>query len=173
MTGTNLSTIKVPHFLINEKTGRYKARRSLSDKEIIKAAKALLARKINGINVFTEVGTVRDYLITQYSEYKHEVFICLFCDTQHRLITDEVMFRGTIDGASVYPREVVRRAIELNAAAVIFSHNHPSGSLSPSLADKHITSRLIASLSLIDVKVLDHLIVGAGDAFSFAEHQLM
>lgn len=173
MTGSNVSTIKVPHFLINDKTGRYQARRSLSDKEIIKAAKALLAGRMSGINVFTDVGIVRDYLITQYSEYKHEVFICLFCDTQHRLIANEVMFRGTIDGASVYPREIVRRAIELNAAAVILSHNHPSGSLSPSQADKLITRRLIDSLSLIDVRVLDHLIVGAGDAFSFAQHKLM
>lgn len=173
MTGTNLSITKVPYFKVNDKTGRYQARRTLTDKDIIKAAKALLAGKINRVNVFTDVATVQDYLITEYSEYKQEVFVCLFCDTRHRLISCEIMFRGTIDSASVYPREVVRRAIELNAAAVIFSHNHPSGFTGPSEADRTITRSLIAALSLVDIRVLDHFIVAGGSAFSFARHKMI
>ena len=101
------------------------------------------------------------------------MFACLFLDNQHRVILLEELFRGTIDGASVYPREVVKQALYHNAAAVIFAHNHPSGISEPSQADKHITEKLKQALSLFDIRVLDHFIIGDGQPYSFAEHGLL
>ncbi|MFW6258710.1 MAG: RadC family protein, partial [Halochromatium sp.] len=103
----------------------------------------------------------------------HEVFACLFLDNRHRVIEYQELFRGTIDGASVHTREVVKEAIRWNAAAVIFAHNHPSGVAEPSQADLHITKRLQEALQLVEVRVLDHIIVGAGDGTSFAERGLI
>ena len=106
-------------------------------------------------------------------EVEHEVFWVLFADAYNRLITAEAMFRGTLTQTSVYPREVVKRALELNAAAVILGHNHPSGEVKPSSADERLTQQLRAALSLVDVQVLDHVIV-SGDRFaSMAEMGLM
>lgn len=104
---------------------------------------------------------------------RHEVFACLFLDSQHRLIAFRELFRGTIDGASVYPREVVAECLAHNAAAVIFAHNHPSGVAEPSLADRQITRRLVDALALVDVRVLDHVVVGDGEPVSFAERGLI
>jgi DNA repair protein RadC len=109
------------------------------------------------------------YLSARLRDYHHEVFACLFLDTRHRLISYEELFRGTIDGASVYPREVVRRALELNAAAIVLAHNHPSGVAEPSDADRRITRRLQDALGLVDIRVLDHLVVGDQATVSFAE----
>jgi DNA repair protein RadC len=111
----------------------------------------------------------KSYLNSRLRDYAHEVFACLFLDTRHRLISYEELFRGTIDGASVYPREVVRRALEHNAAAVVFAHNHPSGIAEPSDADRRITRRLQDALGLVDIRVLDHLVVGDRTTVSFAE----
>ncbi|WP_419606150.1 JAB domain-containing protein, partial [Thiolapillus sp.] len=102
-----------------------------------------------------------------------EVFACLFLDNRHRIIAFEELFQGTIDGASVYPREVVRRCLHHNAAAVIFSHNHPSGVAEPSHADEQITLRLREALALIDIRVLDHVIVGSDSSTSLAERGLL
>lgn len=120
-------------------------------------------------DAFTSPETTRRYLSARLRAYQHEVFACLFLDSQNRLIQFEELFSGTIDGASVYPREVVKRVLALNAAAVIFAHNHPSGVAEPSQADCHITRRLQTALELVDVRVLDHLIVGDGDIVSLAE----
>ena len=114
----------------------------------------------------------REYLLAELRSYPHEVFACLFLDNRHRVLTFEKLFSGTIDGASVYPREVVRRAIAHNAAAVIFAHNHPSGVAEPSAADKQITQRLKDALALIEVRVLDHMVVG-DEVVSFAERGLI
>jgi DNA repair protein RadC len=103
----------------------------------------------------------------------YEVFAVLFLDAQHRLIVLEELFRGTLTQTSVYPREVVTRALHHQAAAVVLSHNHPSGSIEPSRADESLTQTLSAALSLIDVRVLDHVIVSAGQAFSMAEKGLL
>mgnify|MGYP001813492818 CR=1 FL=1 len=111
----------------------------------------------------------RRFVIASLRHYPHEVFACLFLDNRHRLIRYEEMFRGTIDGASVHPREVVKRALFHNASAVIFAHNHPSGVAEPSQADRRITERLREALTLVDIRVLDHLVVGDGDGVSFAE----
>lgn len=117
----------------------------------------------------TSPETVAVYLKARIRHYPSEVFACLFLDNRHRLIKYEEMFFGTIDGTSVYPREVVRRALHHNAAAVIFAHNHPSGVAEPSRADEQITLRLRDALGLIDVRVLDHFIVGDGECLSFAQ----
>ena len=113
------------------------------------------------------------YLQSRLRDYPYEVFAVLFLDNRHRVLAFEELFRGTIDGASVHPREVVRRALALNAAAVIFSHNHPSGIAEPSQADQRITTRLREALALIDVRVLDHLVVGDGDCCSLAQRGLL
>ncbi|MBX3705015.1 MAG: DNA repair protein RadC [Pseudomonadales bacterium] len=115
----------------------------------------------------------RDYLRLKLAGEALEVFAVLFLDTKHHVIAYEPMFHGTIDGASVYPRAVLKRAIEHNCSAVIFAHNHPSGATKPSYSDKEITSRLRSVLELVDVRVLDHFIVGKGTPFSFAEAGLL
>ena len=115
----------------------------------------------------------RRYLIATLRGYPHEVFACLFLDNRHRLICLEEMFRGTIDGASVHVREVVVRALDMNAAAVIAAHNHPSGIAQPSEADKLLTRRLQDALALVDVRLLDHFIIGDGETTSFAEWGLL
>jgi DNA repair protein RadC len=115
----------------------------------------------------------RNYLRARLSGYAHEVFACLFLDTRHRVISFEEIFRGTIDGASVHPREIVKLALARNAAALILAHNHPSGVTEPSQADIHLTLRLRDALTLIDVRVLDHVIVGDGCALSLAERGII
>ena len=124
-------------------------------------------------NALTSPDITRAYLSAQLRGRSYEVFCCLFLDNQHRVIVWEELFRGTIDGASVYPREVAKRALFHHAAAVIFAHNHPSGVNEPSQADKHITDKLRQALGLFDIRVLDHFIVGDGKPYSFAEHGLL
>ena len=116
---------------------------------------------------------VREYLSVHYAGVEREIFSCLFVDNRHRLIALEEMFLGTIDGASVHPREVVKRALRLNAAAVILAHNHPSGVAEPSQADELITVRIRDALALVDIRVLDHLVVGGGACVSFVERGLL
>lgn len=115
----------------------------------------------------------RRFLTARMRHLRYEVFACMFLDSQHRLIAFRELFRGTIDGASVYPREVVTESLNHNAAAVILAHNHPSGVAEPSLADRQITRRLIDALALVDIRVLDHLVIGEGQAISFAERGLL
>ena len=115
----------------------------------------------------------RDFLKAKLRAYQHEVFACLFLDNRHRLICFEELFTGTIDGASVHPREVVKRALHHNAATVILAHNHPSGVGEPSQADQSITKRLQDALSLVETRVLDHIVVGDGETVSFAERGLI
>jgi DNA repair protein RadC len=112
---------------------------------------------------------VRDYLKARLRHEPHEIFGCLFLDTRHRVLAFEALFHGTIDGASVYPRQVVKRALAHNAAAVILTHNHPSGIAEPSQADRLLTTRLKDALALVDVRVLDHFIVGDGEPVSLHE----
>jgi DNA repair protein RadC len=120
-------------------------------------------------NVLSCPEDTRAFLNARLRAHPREVFACLFLDNRHRVITFEELFFGTLDGASVHPREVLRRVMQHNAAAVILAHNHPSGVAEPSQADRHITERLQAVLGLIDVRVLDHLVVGEATAVSFAE----
>jgi DNA repair protein RadC len=132
-----------------------------------------LREAITGRDVLTSPEATRDYLKLRLRGLSHEVFACLFLDNRHRVIEYQELFRGTIDGASVHPREVLKEALRWNAAAVIFAHNHPSGVAEPSQADLHITKRLQNTLDVIDVRVLDHIIVGENDGTSFAERGLI
>jgi len=125
-------------------------------------------------HALTSPQDTRTYLRMHFNGQEHESFGVFFLDNQHRVIDfDGHMFRGTIDGASIHPREVVKASLKFNAAAVIFTHNHPSGVCEPSQADRRITERLKSALSLVDVRVLDHLVVGDSDVYSFAEHGLI
>ena len=123
--------------------------------------------------VLSKPKDTRDYLKARLRAYPYEVFACLFLDNRHRVICFEELFTGTIDGASVHPREVVKRALFHNAAAVILAHNHPSGVAEPSRADQNITQRLKEALSLVDIRILDHFVIGDGETVSFAERGLL
>ena len=140
---------------------------------VLEMAKRHLFEQLSRGDVLSSPSQTRQYLAAQLGSYPHEVFACLFLDNRNRIIAFEKMFYGTIDGASVYPREVVRMALKKNAAAIIFAHNHPSGVTEPSQADIALTSRLKEALSLIDVRVLDHFIVGDGQPLSLSERGLM
>lgn len=124
-------------------------------------------------NVLTSPEATRGFLVDKLKTFEHEVFACLFLDNQHHVLEFEILFTGTIDSASVYPREVVKKALSYNAAAVIFAHNHPSGINEASQADKVITQRLKKALELVDIRVLDHFIIANGRPFSFAERGLL
>lgn len=132
-----------------------------------------LASGLQRADALTHPRACGDYLRARIGAYPYEVFVCLFLDTRHRVIACEELFRGSIDGASVHPREVVRRCLAHNAAAVIFAHNHPSGVAEPSQADRDITGELKRALALIAVRVLDHFIVGSGTPLSMAERGLI
>ena len=136
---------------------------------VLEMARRHLLETLDRTDVLESPGAVRLYLQTQLRESPYEVFAGLFLDNRHRVIRYEELFRGTIDGASVYPREVVRRALELNAAAMIVAHNHPSGVAEPSRADIEITDRLKKALALMDIRLLDHMIIGDSEVTSLAE----
>jgi DNA repair protein RadC len=147
--------------------------RAANFEEILEAARAALSNRVKKGTALTSRKLTRDYLMTRLSARDHEVFTVIFMDNRHRVIECLEMFRGTIDGASVHPREVVKEALQRNAAAVILSHNHPSGVAEPSQADELITSRLRDALALIDVRVLDHIIIAGGQTLSLAERGLI
>jgi DNA repair protein RadC len=128
-----------------------------------------LQEQLHGNPVFTCPGHVSDHLAVQMRDYQREVFVVLLLDTRHQLLEYCELFQGTIDCASVHPREVVRLALHKNAAAVIVAHNHPSGSAKPSAADIAITERLKAALELMDIRLLDHFVVGRGEVVSLAD----
>jgi DNA repair protein RadC len=140
---------------------------------LLDLALSVLAQRHRRGEPLTSPEASRAYLRLRMGERKFEVFGCVFVDNRHRIIAFEELFQGTIDGASVHPRVVVQRALELNVAAVLFAHNHPSGVAEPSMADQRITERLKSALALIDVRVLDHFIVTAEDSVSFAERSLL
>ncbi len=139
---------------------------------VLEMANRHLFEQISRGDVLSSPAQTRQFLTAKLNNYPHEVFACLFLDNRNRVITFEKMFFGTIDGASVYPREVVRTALKKNAAAVIFAHNHPSGVAEPSHADEQITQRLKEALALVDVRVLDHFVIG-DEIVSFAERGLL
>lgn len=141
-------------------------------KAVVEMSRRYLDEKMRRGNVLTNASAVEDYLKLKLRHCPYEVFCCVFLDNKHRVIEFEELFRGTIDRASVHPREVIRRVIHHNAAAVIFSHNHPSGVAEPSQSDQRITNTLKQALSLIDVRVLDHFIIG-DEVVSFSQRGLM
>lgn len=142
----------------------------MKENEVIQSALAILESRLQKTEgIIHSPEDARNFVILKIADRKSEVFCALFLNTRHQVIEYREMFFGTIDGTSVYPREIVRAVIETNAAAVVFVHNHPSQVAEPSDADLRITQRLSAALELIDVRVLDHLIVGGTDVTSLAE----
>lgn len=139
---------------------------------VIEMSKRFLSEKLDRGEAITNPTLIRQYLLSRLRDYPYEVFACLFLDNRHRIIQYEELFKGTIDAASVYPREVLRRVMHHNAAALILAHNHPSGIAEPSQADMRITHKLKDALALIDVRILDHFIVG-DEVTSFAEQGLL
>jgi DNA repair protein RadC len=139
----------------------------------IELARRSLQEKLKENAALTSPGAVRDYLRLRLASRKEEAFVCIWLDAQHRAIGIEEPFRGTLTQTSVYPREIVKAALRINAAAVIFAHNHPSGVAQPSQSDELLTRNLKEALSLIEVKVLDHFIVAGSQAISFAERGLL
>ena len=140
---------------------------------VLELARRALAEQLREREVFGTPDAVKHYLALHLAAKGHEVFAVLFLDAQNRLLAMEELFRGTLTQTSVYPREVVKRALQLNAGAVILAHNHPSGVAEPSRADELLTHTLKTALQLVDVRVLDHLIVGQGAVLSFAERGLL
>jgi len=140
---------------------------------VTEMARRHLLEKLQRGEVLQSPDHTRRYLQSRLRDYPYEVFACLFLDNRHRVIQFEELFRGTINGATVHPREIVKRSLEHNAAAVILAHNHPSGVAEPSEADRQITRQLNQALGLVDIRVLDHLVVGDGEIVSFAERGLL
>lgn len=140
---------------------------------VMEVARRALAQPLADRPVFEAPQQVKDYVALHLGRHEHEVFAVLFLDAQHRLLVLEELFRGTLTQTSVYPREVARRALVHNAGAVILAHNHPSGVAEPSRADEHLTQAIRSALALVDVRVLDHLVVGRGQVVSLAERGLL
>ena len=156
--------------MVRDAQGRYLL---ATTDQILEAARQAIEHKMQRSASFSSPAAVKEYLRAKLAGFEHEVFAVLFLDTQHRLIEYAEMFHGTIDSASVYPREVVKETLRLNAAAVIISHNHPSGNPEPSAADKAMTAQLRQALALVDVRTLDHIIVAGSRTTSFAERGLL
>ena len=139
----------------------------------IELSRRAMREEMSSRDALTSPGSVRDYLRLSLAHRQHEVFVCIWLDAQHKVVGTEEAFRGTLTQTSVYPREIVKKALARNAAAVIFAHNHPSGVAQPSQADELLTRNLREALALVDVKVLDHFIVAGNQAISFAERGLL
>lgn len=159
----------MPQLVAGEMPGTYRLNGDITDAQLLHLAKMMARRKLRKGAKLTQPEKVHRCLQTLMLDYPYEVFGTLLLDSQHRLIAFDELFRGTIDSASVYPREVIKHAIEHNAAAVILVHNHPSGDPEPSDADRRITQRLKDALGLVDIRVLDHVVVGHEGYVSFAE----
>jgi len=139
----------------------------------VEMTKRFLREQLEEKNLIRCPQDSKEYLISQIRDKEHEVFVCLYLDNRHQIIQYKELFRGTIDSASVYPREVVKQALHYNAAAIIVAHNHPSGISEPSQADEHITKRLKDALALVDIRLLDHFIIGSQSVCSLAERGLL
>ncbi|MBM7456366.1 DNA repair protein RadC [Oceanisphaera litoralis] len=156
-------------FVAGEQTGTYLASGPVTEADILHMAHKLARRRLAKGRVVDSPSKTFEALRTLLQEYEHEMFGMVLLDNQHRILRFELLFRGTIDAASVYPREVVKLALTSNAAAVIFVHNHPSGDPEPSKADTTITQRLRDALNLVDIRTLDHVVVGLEGCVSLAE----
>lgn len=143
---------------------------SASAQRTIRRALTLLENQLREPGAaFTSTTAVRDWLRLKLCTLERETFMVLYLDNQHRMLTNEALFTGSISSTEVHPREIVRAAMKHNAAAIIVAHNHPSGEAEPSQADRHITQRIVSALALVDVRLLDHLVIGGIDIVSFAE----
>jgi len=161
-------------YMKSEDVPTYGTNSTASDDEVIAKALSIIKRRLTKPGeVMSSPLLIKNYLIIELAELEHEVFVAIFLDAQHRVLEYREMFRGTLTQTSVYPREVVKEALRLNAGAVVFAHNHPSGMPEPSRADEMLTQTLKNALALVEVKVLDHIIIGGTTTVSFAERGLM
>lgn len=156
-----------------DEEGLYTFTDKVTSRDIVELAASIMEQRMERGATLTSPDETKRYLSLQIGTLEQEVFCCIFLDTGHRVISFERMFNGTIDGATVHPREVVKAALKWNAAAVILTHNHPSGRVEPSAADQALTRRLQEALSLVDVRLLDHIVVGGAETMSFAERGLL
>ena len=156
-------------FKCTEKEGFYSVSGSVSEQDIIEFARHIIAKQFKRGTTITSPEASIEYLQSEIGHYQHEVFAALFLDSKHRVIAFEELFTGTIDQASVYPREVAKRALHHNAAAIIFTHNHPSGVTDPSQSDIALTETLVAAMNLLGVRALDHIVVANNQSQSLAE----
>lgn len=161
--------MKFQKLATGEQPGTYTVTAPVTEEEILDMAGKLAKRRLAKGRLISSPSIAFLHIKTLLQNCEHEVFCCLFLDTQNRVICFEDLFKGTIDGASVYPREIVKRALGHNAAAVIFAHNHPSGNPEPSQADIRLTHRLKDALDLIEIRTLDHVVVGVDGCVSLAE----
>lgn len=160
-------------FILNDAVGTYSTCRPVTPDEILLIAEQILESRFQPGTRISSPADTEEFLKGKLARLEHEVFCAVFLDNRHFVISFEELFRGTIDGTSVYPREVVKRALELNAAAVILAHNHPSGVGEPSQADERITQRLKSALELVDIRTLDHIIIGGNNTTSMASRGLL
>ncbi|MBS4688476.1 DNA repair protein RadC [Aeromonas sobria] len=162
------------HKLIaGEQPGTYLVTDLVNEDDLLNIANQIARQKLAKGIVITDKYLAQQALQTLLQSREHEVFAMLFLDNQHRILAYEELFRGTLSSASVYPREVVKRALAINAAALMLVHNHPSGHPEPSRADIEITQRLQSALTLVDIRLLDHLVVGSEGSVSLAERGLL
>ena len=159
--------------LIRDRQGNYKLTGSTTEHDVLSAAEGILQTKLERLGSIGNPRDASDFFRMRLGALLHEEFHILWLDNRHRILGIEKLFTGTIDGASVYPREVVRAALHINACAAILAHNHPSGVAEPSVADRAITRELIEALKLVGVRVLDHVVVSAGSTVSMAGRGLM
>jgi len=159
--------------ILSEEDGTYNIKPNITKQEIIALANQLIDTLFAKGEIITSPEDTRSYLKVQLGHLEHEVFAVLLLNNKHQIIHFEKLFRGTIDGASVYPREIVKLALKHNAAAIIISHNHPSGNPEPSDADINITNRVKEACALVDIRLLDHIIVGSGKSASLAERGVL
>jgi len=155
------------------RTDRYKVFREVTETEILSMANTIIKRRFRRGSAMTSPSDTKAFLALKHAGLEHEIFSVLFLDNRNRLIAYEEMFRGTINGAQVHPREVVKSALALNAAAVILVHNHPSGVCEPSQSDIQITERIKEALELVEIRMLDHIVVAATESVSLAERGLI
>jgi|LSQX01.3.fsa_nt_gb DNA repair protein RadC len=156
----------LPSLMVKEANGQY---RVAEYDEVFAVARNLADQRLMNRPFFAETETVKNFFFAKLGKCEREVFAVIFADTRHKLIAYEELFYGTIDGCEVRPREIVKAALRLNAATVFLAHNHPSGNPDPSAADRLLTKNLADALKLVDVRTLDHIVVGAGRCVSFAE----
>jgi len=173
MTKRNSKKTDQTAFIMGDQPGTYLATREVQNSDILALAEQILFERVRRDVAFQNPEDTKQYLKVRLGPRDAEVFAVLFLDNRHRLIAFEELFYGTIDGCSVHPREIARRALTLNAAAIILAHNHPSGVPEPSQADKSLTIRIKETMALLDIRVLDHLVVGGTEVVSFAERGLL
>jgi len=161
--------MKLHKLKANETTGTYLVESPVTETDILLMARQLATRRLRRGRALTSPKEVFSHLQALLADYEHEVFALLMLDSRHRVIAFQEVFRGTLDGASVYPREIVKVALEHNAAAMVLVHNHSSGDPEPSQADRNLTNKLQEALNLVGVRTLDHIVVGHEGCVSMAE----